>query len=170
MSALGGVKYGAELSTVNFSDNKYSDYNYVYAGVSGGGSLDAQVNFSASAGGSIFVAYDTNKTTDPSTFSGAFYSLNVSADIKQVVGGGISISAFSGTEDISKPGWKGISLGISIGAGESVNLGSVGLQRSESILLNDVKLIVKRGIFDRIMNKVMPIQSSIANFLRNKLK
>lgn len=134
------------------------------------GALGAQVNFSASAGGSIFVAYDTNKTTDPSTFSGAFYSLNVSADIKQVVGGGISIYAFSGTEDPSKPGWKGISLGISVGVGESVNLLSVGLQRSESILLNDVKPTAKRGLFDRIMNKVMPIQSSIANYLGSKLK
>lgn len=33
----GGVNYGLELSVVNFTDNRYSDYNYVYAGGHRGG-------------------------------------------------------------------------------------------------------------------------------------
>jgi RHS repeat-associated protein len=35
----GGVNYGLELSVVNFTDNKYGDYNYVYAGGHYGGSI-----------------------------------------------------------------------------------------------------------------------------------
>lgn len=166
----GGLNYGLEVSVVNFTDNKYQGYNYVYAGGHMGGSVGGQMAFGGNAGLSVFVAYDTHASTDPTTFSGNSYSAGVSADLKALVGGGFSVSAFSSTKNPAEPGWKGISVGVNVGVGGAVNVGSVGLQKSSTVLLNNVKPTTERGLIDRAANAIMPVKSSFVQFGYNKLR
>lgn len=170
MAAIGGVNYGVELTVANFTDNNYSGYNYVYAGVHYEGSAGGQVSFGANATASVFVGYSTAAESDPSTFSGATYTYTVSHDVKAGVGLGFSYSVFSSTENPAEPGWKGVSFGISVGVGASANMGSVTRQRSETVLLNDVKPTSERGWIDKTSNSLLPIQSSVVNFGIEKLK
>jgi len=155
-----GVQWGGEVSVANFTDNKYSGYNYVFAGVHATEQMGAQAGYGASAGVSLFVGYDTHPSTDPSTFAGATYSTSLSADIKAVAGGGVSISGFSSTENLKELGWKGISIGVSVSVGLSVNVGTIGVQQSSTILMNDVKPTSERGFFDKASNAAFPILSS----------
>lgn len=162
---IGGVDYAASLTTAQFSSNEFSGYNYVYAGVDGGVKLGAQASFAASAGGSFFVGYNTSDTYDPTTFAGSSYSAGVSADLKGGFGGGLSVSAFSSTEDFSAPGWKGVSIGVNVGVGASANFGSVDLREGKSVLLNDVKPTAQRSIGDRIMNALAPQPSAVVGYI-----
>ena len=165
-----GVDYAASLTTAQFSSNEFSGYNYVYAGVDGGMKLGAQASFAASAGGSFFVGYNSSDTYDPTTFAGSSYSVGVSADLKGGFGGGLSISAFSSTEDFSAPEWKGVSIGVNVGVGASANFGSVDLREGKSVLLNDVKLTAQRSIGDRIMNALAPRPSALAGYISRQFK
>ncbi len=165
-----GVDYAASLTTAQFSSNEFSGYNYVYAGVDGGMKLGAQASFAASAGGSFFVGYNTSDTYDPTTFAGSSYSVGVSADLKGGFGGGLSISAFSSTEDFSAPGWKGVSIGVNVGVGASANFGSVDLREGKSVLLNDVKPTAQRSIGDRVMNALAPQPSAVAGYISRQFK
>lgn len=167
---IGGVDYAAGLTTAQFTSNEFSGYNYVYAGVDGGTKLGAQASFAASVGGSFFVGYNTSDTYDPTTFAGASYSVGVSADLKGGFGGGLSLSAFSSTEDFSAPGWKGISIGVNVGVGASGNFGSVDLREGQSVLLNDVKPTSQRSIGDRIMNALAPQPSAVAGYISRQFK
>ena len=166
-----GAHWGGEVSVANFSDNKYSGYNYVYGGSHVNKTVGGQLSLSASIGGSVFVGYNDSKDIlNPSSFEGKSYSYNVSADIKDIVGGGISVAGFSSVKNpISQKGWKGFSLGINIGVGASGNAGSIGRQDSNTFLLNDIKPTSQRGIIDRASNKIAPIKSSIIQSVYNKL-
>jgi hypothetical protein len=118
----------------------------------------------------LFAAYDTHATTDPTTFTGKSYTASVSADIKAIVGGGISVSGFSSTKNPAEAGWKGIALGINVGVGGAANIGSFGLQKSSTVLLNNVKPTAERGFLDRAANAIMPVKSSIVQFGYDKLR
>jgi len=121
IAALGGLQYGVETTVANFTDDTYSGYNYVYAGGHAAASAGAQVNASVSAGGSISLGYnDSSDAIDPSTFAGRTFSANVSADVKALAGGGVTVSGFSSVQDPLKyKGWKGVSVGFNVGLGAS---------------------------------------------------
>jgi len=169
-SALLGARLGAEISVVNFTDENYSGYNYVYAGVKESASLGAQADLSASAGISVFVGYnDGVGTLTPESFSGMTPSVGLSSDIKAVVGGGVSLSAFSSSGRLDKPGWKGLSLGLNVGVGVAINALTVTGTLSNSILLNDEKPTAQRTFIDKLTNSLMPIPSAITSGLLNQL-
>jgi RHS repeat-associated protein len=163
--ALWQGKWGGEISVANFSSDEFSGYNYVYAGGHVESSLGGQVSFGASAGGSLFVGYNTDSKYDPSTFEGKTYSVGFGQDLKAVVGGGYSIEGFSSTPNVGDPGWKGVSIGVNIGVGASLNIGSVSSQTAHTKLLNDVKPTVQRSVMDRLTNAISPIPSAFANAL-----
>ena len=166
-----GAQWGGEVSVANFTDNKYSGYNYVYGGGHVNKTVGGQLSISASLGGSVFVGYNDSKDPlNPSSFEGKSYSYNVSADIKAIVGGGISVAGFSSVKNpFTEKGWKGFSLGVNVGVGASVNVGAIGRQDSHTFLFNDIKPTSQRGIMDRVSNTVAPIPSSIIQATYNKL-
>lgn len=169
MSFGGGGQWGGELTVANFTSEKYSGYNYVYAGVHTAASFGAQMSFSASAGASLFVGYNTDKKYDPSTFAGNSYSASFSQDLKQIVGGGYSVSGFSSTPDVKSPGWKGVSFGVNVAVGEGVNLGAIGVQTSKTVLLNTVKATAQRSWADIMLNRIAPVKSSVADYILNNV-
>ena len=167
-AALGG-SVGLETSVVNFTDNKYSDYNYVYAGAHENLSVGAQASLSASVGGSVSIAYNTSKDKiEPSTYAGITGSMGASFDVKVVVGGGVNINKFSGSG--KDPGWKGVSFGASLGVGAGGNLGSAKGTLSRTWLINDVKPTAQRSLIDRAFNAVNPIGSAIITGTMGRIK
>ncbi|WP_316820402.1 hypothetical protein [Pedobacter gandavensis] len=90
--------------------------------------------------------------------------------MKDIVGGGINIGAFSSTGTSGKLGWTGISFGVNLGVGASVNAGSIGGTLLNTVLLNDVKPTAQRSFLDRVTNMVAPIQSATITGIRNALK
>ncbi|MCJ7932443.1 MAG: hypothetical protein MUW56_02100 [Chryseobacterium sp.] len=168
--ALGiGAGAGIQASVVQFTDNKYSGYNYVYAGAQETFSGGVQANVSASVGGSVFVAYNTSKDKlDPTTYSGITTSAGISADVKYVVGGGVNVNAFSGSG--KNAGWKGVSIGASVGVGAGANVGSGNVTLSKTWLLNDVKPTAQRSLIDRATNAVSPVASAIATGTIDKIQ
>ena len=171
LAAIGGAQWGVEVSVASFTDNKYAGYNYVYAGGHINKTVGAQVSIGASAGGSIFFGYNDGKgKIDPSTFSGDSYTLNGSIDIKAIVGGGISVGAFSSVKNpLTEKGWKGYTLGFNVGVGGGGNLGSIGFQHSITTLVNDIKPTSERSFADRMSNAVAPIPASIVRATYNAL-
>lgn len=170
-SAGVGGRVGAEISVVNFTDGEYGGYNYVYAGGRETVSAGAQADLSANAGLSVFVAYNNeNRPITPESFAGNTGSVSLSADVKDIVGGGLNIGAFSSTGTSGKPGWTGISFGVNVGVGASVNAGSIGGTLSNTVLVNDVKPTAQRSFLDRVTNMVAPIQSATITGIRNALK
>ena len=160
-----GVSGNVNVTVAQFTDPTYAGYNYVYAGGEHVGSAGAQFSISASAGASFFVGYNTDdKGINPKSFAAESYTLSLSADIKAIVGGGISGSIFSSTSDFNQPGWKGISVGLNVGIGEATNFGSGAAARGYTYLLNDVKPTSQRGMLDRVTNKISPIPSALGNF------
>ena len=110
-----GVSGNLNVTVAQFTDPTYAGYNYVYAGGEHVASAGAQFSISASAGASFFVGYNnSDNPIRPQDFSGNYYTIGLSADIKEIVGGGISGSIFSSTSEFNKPGWKGISVGLSV--------------------------------------------------------
>ncbi|OUD23577.1 RHS repeat domain-containing protein, partial [Flavobacterium psychrophilum] len=167
-----GAQYGGEITVANFTDSTYGDYNYVYGGGHVNKTVGGQVSISASVGGSVFVGYnDTGANVKPSSFAGQSYSYNVSADLKDVVGGGISIAGFSSVKNpFTDKGWKGISLGVNVGVGASANVGSIGRQDSQTVLFNNIQPTSQRSFTDRVTNSIAPISSSIIQATYNLLK
>jgi RHS repeat-associated protein len=160
-----GVSGNVNLIVSQFTDPTYAGYNYVYAGAEQGGSAGAQLSISANVGVDVFVGYNTDdEKINPKEFAKDSYTVNFSADIKAVVGGGGSSSVFSGTPKFTDKGWKGISLGLNVGVGESTNLVSAGASRGYTYLLNDVKPTSQRGMIDRVTNRISPIPSSLVNY------
>lgn len=158
-----------EVSIVSFTDSKYGDYNYVYAGSHENISLGAQANASASVGASVFVAYNTSKDQiDPSTYAGLTGSVGGSADVKAIVGGGFNVNKFTGSG--KEPGWKGVSIGASIGVGAGANLGAVNGTLSNTKLINDIKPTGKRNIVDRALNAINPVGSALITGAIDKIK
>ncbi|WP_131539558.1 hypothetical protein [Pedobacter nototheniae] len=159
-----GASGAAEISVVNFTNKTYGGYNYSFAGLSSTASVGAQEGISAAGGVNFFVAVNTDAKNDfqmrPSTFEGETSSVGVSADLKAIVGGGFNVSGFSMTS-----GWKGISVGVSAGVGESVNAGSVNKGISNSKLLNSEIPTAKRSFADRYFNQQNPIATGIINYL-----
>ena len=173
LAALGGAQWGGEVSVASFTDNKYSGYNYVYAGGHINKTVGAQVSIAASGGGSIFFGYNDDKgqIINPSTFSGDSYTFNGSADVKAIVGGGINVGSFSSVKNpLKEKGWKGFTLGINVGVGGGVNMGSLGFQHSSTTLINDILPTYERTFSDRISNAVAPIPTSIFRATYNVLK
>lgn len=159
----GGAQWGAEVSIANFSDNKYGGYNYVYGGGHINKTVGAQVSASASIGGSVFFGYNDSKDIiNPNSFAGNAYTYNASADVKAIVGGGISVGAFSSVENpFTEKGWKGFTLGINVGVGGGGNVGAIGRQESFTYLLNNVKPTSQRSFADMFSNALAPIPSAI---------
>lgn len=143
----------------------------MYAGGHINKMLGAQMGISAGVGGSLFVGYNDSKDPiSPTSFEGQTYSVNISADLKELAGGGISISGFSSVENpLKDKGWKGISIGVSVGVGASANAGSIGFQTSSTTLLNDVKPTSERGFLDKMANSKYPIPSSVLQATANSL-
>ena len=160
-----GVSGNVNVTVAQFTDPTYAGYNYVYAGGEHVGSAGAQFSISASAGASFFVGYNnSDNPIRPQDFSGNYYTIGLSADIKEIVGGGISGSIFSSTSEFNKPGWKGISVGLSVWVGEAINYVSGTAARGYTYLLNDVKPTSQRGMIDRAVNKVSPISSALGSY------
>ncbi|MDO5614808.1 MAG: RHS repeat-associated core domain-containing protein [Cruoricaptor ignavus] len=171
LSATAGVggSGGVELSVVQFTNSKYSGYNYVYAGVHEQLSVGAQFSASASVGGSISIAYNTSKDKiDPTNYAGITSSVGVSVDAKFIAGGGVNVNMFSGSG--KQLGWKGVSLGVSIGVGAGANLGSANATLSKTWLINDVRPTSQRSMVDRVTNAVSPITSALATGTLEKIK
>lgn len=160
-----GVSGNVNVTVTQFTDPTYAGYNYVYVGGEHVGSAGAQFSISASAGASVFIGYNnSDDPIRPQDFSGNYYTIGLSADIKEIVGGGISGSIFSSTSEFNKPGWKGISVGLSVGVGEAINYVSGTVGRGYTYLLNDVKPTSQRGMIDRAVNKVSPISSALGSY------
>lgn len=158
-SAVVGGRAGIDLSVVNFTDSKYGGYNYVYAGIHETISAGAQADISASAGLNVFVAYNNAKgAINPQSWSGMFLSTGVSADVKAIVGGGVNLNYFT---DGNPTGWKGVSIGVSVGAGASINLLNGNVNISNSKLLNNVVPTSQRSFLDRASNLIAPIPTAI---------
>jgi len=156
-----GVHVGGNISVVNFTDSKYSGYNYVYAGGQESLSGGARADLSASVGASVFVAYNNDtQPINPQSWAGTFASVGVSADLKAGVGGGFSMNAFTANNFTDK-GWKGVSVGVNVGIGASVNAGSLDGSLSYSYLMNNVKPTADRSFLDRASNLVAPIPSAL---------
>jgi RHS repeat-associated protein len=167
-SAVVGMHFGLDLSVVNFTDKKYSKYNYVYAGIHETPSIGIQADLSASAGITIFGAYNTGKgTIDPKSWSGMFISGGLGFDVKAIAGGGVNLSYFSdGNKD---GGWRGFSIGVNVGVGAALNVGSANVNISNSVLINDVIPTSQRGFLDRASNFVAPIPSAFATSIGSDL-
>ncbi|MES2276962.1 MAG: hypothetical protein V4592_13120 [Bacteroidota bacterium] len=99
-------------------------------------------------------------------------NFGVSADIKAIVGGGGSVTYFTG--GAPKGGWRGFSIGFNVGVGVAVNAGSGNFAVSNSVLLNNVVPTSQRNYIDRATNFIAPIPSafatSIGTDLINRLK
>ena len=164
-----GASASAELSVVNFSNSKYGNYNYTYAGLAATASAGVQEGLDVAAGGSFFVAVNITAKSDadlaPESFAGKTDFVGVSGDLKAVVGGGFTVSGFS-----MSSGWKGIQVGVNVGAGEAVNAGSVHMGLSNSVLLNQEVPTSKRSFADRAFNSQYPILSGLGSYIKNKLK
>lgn len=159
-----GSSGGLEISVARFTDKNYSNYNYVYAGAHASPSLGAQAGVSASAGGSVFVGYNTSsKAIDPTSYEGTTLSVGAAADVKYIAGGGLNVNYFSGTGNFKDKGWKGVSVGINVGVGMGGNLGSATVSQSKTWLINDVKPTSKRSFLDRATNSVSPVGSAVIN-------
>jgi len=164
-----GAGGGVQMSVVQFTDKTYSGYNYVYAGAQESFSAGAQATISGSVGGSVSVAYNTSKDKiDPTTYAGVTTSAGVSADAKFVVGGGVNVNVFSGSG--KEAGWKGVSIGASVGVGAGANVGSGNVTLSKTWLINDVKPTAQRSVIDRVTNAVNPVASAIATGTIDKIK
>lgn len=159
----GGV--GIEMSVVNFTDNQYSNYNYVYAGLHENVSFGAQGTFSASAGASVFVAYNyTKDKIDPTSYSGFTGAVGVSIDAKFAVGGGANANLFD------SGAWRGVSVGLSVGVGVGANFGSINGTLSNTVLLNDVKPTRRRNFVDRSFNYISPVSSALTTGAIDKIQ
>jgi RHS repeat-associated protein len=164
-----GAGGGLQTSVIQFTDSKYSGYNYVYAGAQETFSAGAQATVSASVGASVSVAYNNSKDKiDPTTYAGVTTSAGVSADVRYIVGMGANINAFSGSGKAK--GWKGVSIGISAGVGAGVNVGSGNVTLSKTWLLNDVKPTAQRSLIDRATNAVSPVASAITTGSIDKIQ
>ncbi|SIT19103.1 hypothetical protein [Chryseobacterium gambrini] len=150
------------MSVVRFTDKTYGGYNYVYAGAQEQFSAGAQATISASVGASVSIAYnDDTKPFNPTSYAGTFISAGASADVKFVAGGGVNVNVFSGVGKGEK-GWKGVSLGASVGVGAGANVGSGNVTLSYSWLLNDVKPTAQRSLIDRATNIILsPAASAV---------
>lgn len=164
IAAASGGNAGVEMSFVNFSDKTYGGYNYVYAGGHLGASMGDQGGASVGAGGSLFVAYNNSiKAIDPGSFEGKTISRGVSFDVKGGIGAGLNVNQFSGTGNWTDKGWHGVSVGVSIGVGGAVNAGSATGSVSQTYLMNAPKPTAQRSLFDRRLNSVSPVASTIMN-------
>lgn len=166
-----GSGIGVETSVVQFTDSKYSGYNYVYAGAHGQAAAGLQAGASASLGASVFIAYNTSKQAiDPKTYEGTTLSYGASADAKFIAGGGVNVNYFSGTGNFTDKGWKGVSLGVSVGVGFGGNIGALNATKSKTMLLNNVVPTSQRSLIDRTTNIINPIGSAITTGLMEKIK
>ncbi|HET8572402.1 MAG TPA: RHS repeat-associated core domain-containing protein [Edaphocola sp.] len=171
VAGIGGGEFGGEITVAQFSNPNYKNYNYVFAGYHSSVSLGAQFGTSASAGLSLFVAFNTSaKDVLPSSFAGKSFAAGYSMDIKHIAGGGLSFSTFSSTKDPKKDGWKGVSIGLNAGVGEMANTGSLSLQNSTTTLLNGEKKTSDRSLMDKTTNSLAPIQSAFVQYGLQHLK
>ena len=119
--------------------------------------------------GLSFISSNTSKDKiDPTTYAGVTSSAGVSADAKLVVGGGVNVNVFSGSG--KEAGWKGVSIGASVGVGAGANVGSGNVTLSKTWLINDVKPTAQRSVIDRVTNAVNPVASAIATGTIDKIK
>lgn len=171
-----GYNYGLEASVVNFSNPSYRNYNYVYVGQHMSASAGGQIGISGSVGVSIFVAYyhdskNSQADGDPGSFAGASTSISASADLKNIVGGGMSVSLMKPPMDgdgaLAPAGWWGLSIGLSVGIGESVNAGSLGHTWGNTTMMNQQIPTKNRGLIDRAANAVAPISTSLLQYGMN---
>jgi RHS repeat-associated protein len=146
-ATLGG-KVSAGLTVVNYFNEDYGDYNYVYANAEATGSTGVQAGVNANLEANFFVMNSSEiETAKPESFSGKASSMGYNFDAKSIFGGGFSISAFeSGL-------WKGLSVGLNVGIGEGVTLGAATRGESQSIMLSNEKPTRERSTMDRIINK-----------------
>lgn len=164
-----GASGGVQMSVVQFTDKNYSGYNYVYAGAQEQLSGGAQATVSASVGGSVSIAYNTDsKPINPTSYAGITSSAGASVDAKFIAGGGVNVNVFSGSAKAS--GWKGVSLGVSVGVGAGANAGSGNVTLSRTWLLNDVKPTAQRSLIDRATNFINPVASAITTGAIDKIK
>ncbi len=144
-----GAKVSAGLTVVNFFNEEYGDYNYVYAQAEATGSTGVQGGGNANIEGNFFVMTSSDVSlAKPESFAGSATSIGVSADVKAVAGGGVSLSAFKSGN------WTGISVGLNFGVGKGVTLGAASRGESTSIMLSNEKPTSSRSGFDRFLNNV----------------
>lgn len=160
----GGVTYSGEISEVMFlgKNNPYAGYWYTYGVGSVTASAGAQLSFSASVGGTLFIA-GSNSNVDSTSWAGETKSIGVGQDIKDVVGAGWLVSYFYSND------WSGIWLSLNVGVGESANLGSVFGQESKSVLFNSLIPTDDRGFFDKMFNMMNPTMSGVLSLIHQKI-
>jgi RHS repeat-associated protein len=119
LQLLWGASGFAEVDHVLFFDKTYGGYWYDYLGGGGSVRLGAGGGVSGNVGANLFVAYNTSgRPADPSTWAGATYFAGYDIDVKDIVGAGVNAQFFGNST------WKGISIGGSLGAGSSANIGT----------------------------------------------
>lgn len=166
-----GSTGGLEMSVVQFTDNKYSNYNYVYAGTHIQGTGGLQAGASVSVGASVSIAYNTSKKAlDPTSYEGTTLSYGGSADVKFIAGGGVNVNYFSGTGNFTDKGWRGVSIGASVGVGFGANVGSLTGTSSKTTLINNVKPTAQRSLIDRATNAISPTTSAITTGTIDRIK
>lgn len=148
-ATLGG-KVSAGLTVVNYFNEDYGDYNYVYANTEVTGSTGVQGGLNADIGANFFVMNNPNSQNsingDPASFEGMTTTTGYSFDVKN--GGGIGASLFH----FQSGDWTGIGVGLNAGIGEGVTLGAAFRGESNSVMLSNQKLTSNRTSLDRFIN------------------
>lgn len=147
-SIIWGASASAGYSVVNFLNDEYGGYNYVFAQAELKGSVGPQGGGSANIEANFFVMYNTNieELPRPRSFEGSASSFGISADIKKIAGGGVSLFGFKSDD------WYGIGVGLNAGVGLEYNFGSLFYGGASSILLNNEKPTRERSWRDRLIN------------------
>lgn len=148
VSVYWGGSVSAGYSVVNFLNDEYGGYNYVFAQAELKGSVGPQGGGSANIEANFFVMYNTNieELPRPRSFEGSASSFGISADIKKIAGGGVSLFGFKSDD------WYGIGVGLNAGVGLEYNFGSLFYGGASSILLNNEKPTRERSWRDRLIN------------------
>ena len=145
-----GAKVSAGLTVVNYLNEDYGHYNYVYANAEVTGSTGVQLGTNANIEANFFVMTNSNAisdgTGDPASFAGRTSSFGLGVVIKALAGGGVNVFGFQSGD------WKGVGVGLNLGIGDGVNLGAAFRGESTSIMLSNLKITRERTFVDRTIN------------------
>ena len=152
VKATYGGKVSAGLTVVNYLNEDYGNYNYVYANTEKTGSAGVQLGTNANIEANFFVMTNSSAissdTGDPASFAGRTSTFGYGLDLKDVAGGGVSVFGFQSGD------WKGVGVGLNVGVGEGVTLGAAFRGESSSVMLSNQKLTSERTFVDRAINSI----------------
>jgi hypothetical protein len=144
-----GLAGGISVSNVMFTGGEYAGYWHAYSGNEGSVHVMAGIGAIVKANASITIGYNKTGNRDPQAFAGESSITGVEVDASGVIGKGdigISIS--------NSPDWVTASVGVSIGAGPILSLGTLNHGFSNSTLHTTPVPTSERSFLDRSSNQV----------------